>query len=217
MFVSSSSSSIIQTRTHLPQQNRNVDYNCLDCSIIPYQSSLICNIQSDFFCPESNLCGTVDKFQHDHCFQCNETGTDSFCDICMPGYKHTASGCGCVKCEKGDKCAFGEVRVPGSCFNCTSELPTKCGFCMTGYKYVDGDCSVCGKNECCPGGQETKPSYTNCAKCSDNQTQCLWCIDNYILKDGACVKGHASNSMMNGINIMMMSFVVFIISIIEWI
>jgi len=194
-----------------------VDYNCLDCSLVPYQKSLVCHIQSNYYCPSSNICKDLDKFQQDHCFKCNNSDTNSFCDICMPGYKMTGSGCGCVKCEKDDKCEFGEVRKPGSCFSCTSEIPTKCTSCSVGYSYADGDCSLCEKNECCPGGQQTKPSYRNCAVCSENQTTCLQCMDKYVLKKGACVKKkHSSGSALNQISITMISFLLFVISIIGY-
>jgi len=96
----------------------------------------------------------------------------------MPGFKHTVSGCGCVKCEEGDNCEFGEVRNPDSpCSACEFDYysGSKCSNCVVNYKYVEGDCVVCGENECCPGGGSDSIPISNCSKCAENQTECLSC------------------------------------------
>jgi len=167
----------------------DVEKNCLDCSLYPYSSSLYyCDEQGDSHCPTSTiLCNSLDKFQKDHCFKCGTNETDSFCDICMPGYKHTESGCGCVKCEEGDTCTFGEVRDSESpCAHCTSELPAQCTSCAANYKLVNGDCVKCSSDECCPGGENTVLEH--CSGCTSDQSKCSACQSGYKLVSGTCVE-----------------------------
>jgi len=161
----------------------DVENNCLDCSLYPspqYDLGYCSGNQGTGYCPtDTNNCPTYNKFKLDHCFNCSTNSDDAFCDICMPGYKHTESGCGCVKCEEGDSCEFGEPRKPdSSCASCTSvtySSASVCSSCAAKYKYVNGDCAACGNNECCPGGGSGSTYISNCTKCTDDQLGCLSC------------------------------------------
>jgi len=187
--------------TTLTPSYLDVGHNCLDCSLYSNLSYLAsCDTQQSFdYCPKAtNLCSTYEKFHYDYCFKCNSTGNDAFCDICMPGFKHTDNGCGCVKCEEGDQCEFGEPRNPdtpcGSCTSPSSSSASTCATCAVGYKYVNFECVACDENECCPGGRQG-PSVYNCKQCSPNQATCVECIDGFNINKtcSECSKGYRSD------------------------
>jgi len=164
-----------------------VGTNCLDCSLYDYIDASECGNQYEDHCPKAtNLCNSIDKFQKDHCFQCNSSQTDASCDVCMPGYKQTPSGCGCVKCEEGDNCVFGEVQeLHPLCAGCSSTLPSECLGCPRGYKGVAVNCVACGEHECCDKVGLIEPLSTNCANCSENG--CTECLDGFFLDGSKCI------------------------------
>jgi len=198
----------------------DVRYNCLDCTLYPYLGyySNCLGYQSDTYCPRStNKCPTFMKYKLDNCFKCNTSSDNALCDICMPGYKHIENGCGCMKCEEGDPCVFGEPRDHESpCATCalgSAGGKSLCLSCVMGNIFVAGNCVPCGEHECCPGGTETAPRYTNCSKCYYDMLTCEECMEGYVLKDGAC-KSKTSGALMNHVHMGIVGIVVFILSII---